>query len=149
MPTRGHEDAIAEILKAFPGSARRGFMRSVRRAIPGAEWFAPIGAIPDAYQIDHEARCVVIFEVEATHRVPDEKMAEYAGLWWGVDGLDWDLVLMKISARGVEEIDLGDYAIRLAISEADPTQFDPHSSWGAGWLDVARGIRISSAAKLE
>lgn len=134
MPTPIHEAAVTEILKAFPGSARTGFMKSVRRAIPGAEWFGPIYAIPDAYLIEFQNKCVTIFEIEATHAVPKSKLDQYAGLWWGVDGLDWDLILIRINLRTitgitVTEIDLGDYAIETIVRHARSTNVAPDPGW--------------------
>lgn len=115
---RPHESRIRELVESWPGAQRYGFGPAVRRALDN-EFLALPGFIPDAFFIDAPSRNVVAFEVVDTHQVTTRKLDYYCGYWWGIDGCEWDLILVIIFVddRPSIGIDIGDIAIQRGLAK--------------------------------
>ena len=122
-----HEIAVARILAANPEAKTRRLMKAIRDAVEPwqREDFTSLAAIPDAFIVDPINRLVTLFEVEVTHPVSEYKMQLYGDLWWGIDGNDWDMLLIKVDGEGRETavIDMGDYVTEKLVSDARKRRF--------------------------
>lgn len=88
MAGRRHQALIEQLQRRCHHIRTTGFRAAFRRLLFEVHGFDDDGTfdwfrrIPDAYEIHDDE--VVLYEVEDTHRVSDEKMVEYARLWYGL-----------------------------------------------------------------
>ena len=105
-----HRRLIDELLLDQP-SAREGGFANALRTLPDAsytrwmmrndpEWWRGVCFIPDAYLVDAEAKCLVIYEVVATHDIPADKIACINDLAWAIDQDFWQLILVRCDRYG-------------------------------------------------
>jgi hypothetical protein len=122
MPSKMHEMAVAKILEAWPNAKTRGFMKAIRKVF-GPDDLQELQCnpgIPDAFFVDTKEEVLVLFEVEVSRHVDDEKMAKYCDLWWRLDFLYWDTILLTYDRWGNRSriICLGDYSAQTLVHEA-------------------------------
>jgi len=56
--------------------------------------------VPDAYLIDKENKAIVCYEVEDTHPLNDKKILKYTDIFWALDEIYWDLILITYDIFG-------------------------------------------------
>jgi hypothetical protein len=110
--TQYHHSALIDlVLDRYPGASRKDFPESVKAALnlDDSDDLPRFDFRPDAFHIDHESQTIALFEVEITHGVDDPKMQKLSWLWFCLDCIYWDCVLIIVDQRGVErQIDLCD-----------------------------------------
>lgn len=94
-----HEALIESALEYWTGAKRYGFIAAVKKTLPDAilDGYA---MIPDAYRIDPQNCCVVVFEIECSHPIPARKTNAYRFLAWELDEFYWRLILIRVNDRG-------------------------------------------------
>ncbi len=105
--TAAHKREIARVLEDCPGAKTKGFAaahRALWLEIGGHPNDLPRTAfVPDAFHIDREARQLVLFEVEVSHGITDEKYRRLGEFWCDWDdeaGNDWLPVLVIVDRFG-------------------------------------------------
>lgn len=118
MPGAIHEIAVQKILEKFPAAKTHGFRRGLLKATQDAV-FKQAAMLPDAFVIDLPKRFVIVFEVEASHPVSDDKMRVYGDLYWALNLLEWEFALITFDRWGQQRaiIDVGDFEIRRLVRE--------------------------------
>lgn len=130
-----HELAVQKVLEDWPAAKTRRLMREIRAAVPNyaeEDFKFHLGAIPDAFLIDRDRKTVVLFEVEDSHPVSEQKMDIYVDLWWVLDWNEWDLVLVTLDRWGnyLTEFNLASYVAKKLVLDAkrNPQKRSPSRS---------------------
>jgi hypothetical protein len=100
-PSAIHERIIGALRDEFPNAERHQFGTRLRAAVE--EWGNdedPFHRRPDAFVIDVEQREVTVFEVEITGYLTQQRLREWAMLWMTLDGMEWDLHLIRVDRIG-------------------------------------------------
>lgn len=143
MPSAIHEIAVAAILQDHPEAKTHGMLKALRVAVgPLRENdFRGYGVIPDAFVVDHEKKLLVAFEVEGAYPLNDRKMEIYCDLWWTLDGIGWDFLLVTVDRWGNRtSVDMGDFAIAKVVHDAKRSGRKPPPSYVA-WVAEYRRMQ--------
>lgn len=89
-----HKEILRLFLSANPNYRATGF-KSAIRSIGYSFRF-----VPDAYEIDADARCATLVEVENTHPITNEKARAIAALCRSLDADSWTLRLYVMDRNG-------------------------------------------------
>lgn len=129
MNTLGrHDDLVRAICKRDSSVRTTGFSHAVLEAlscdapdlcadeIEDEVHMTGFRRRPDAYLIDQKRQTIIMWEVIVTNEVSDEKLADYACLWEGLDGWGWWLGLVCMDLTGHEaEVSLCDHWYKLLL----------------------------------
>ncbi len=121
MPSYEHTEVVRRIVRHQPGARTRGFGKALLKEVfPEPEMYGQIGVVPDAYIIDKERDTIIVYEVQTTNRLDAYKLSVYRDLWWALDNIEWNLVLIVHDTRDGKAIvtDMGDAALSAAAIEA-------------------------------
>jgi hypothetical protein len=109
MPGDLHGRMVADLVAQ--GAETHGFTNALKSLVRGLgydvsdeDWaLESLGfrRIPDAYRIDASARIVTAFEVVVTHRVSARKLRDYGALFWLLDEVRAEIVIVEVDRYGV------------------------------------------------
>jgi len=93
---REHELVIQDFLAKNPGWRKNGLRKEIN-AVMGYDVVGRLGFIPDAFQIDVDAQCVRLLEVDGESHTLPEKLSLMCDLWMCLDSLSWSMELTTIN----------------------------------------------------
>lgn len=87
--------------REVPGAQTRGWRQALRTALePYTDELDVAPRVPDAFLIDDAGQVITVFEVEVTHPLSPDRLAEWASLWSELDCHGWTLKLYVIDRLG-------------------------------------------------
>ena len=144
----GHEDRVCWDIVVRTGIpfARKGFLRNLAAGMHqcgAAE--SPMDAkeilrsavrfpyFPDAHRVDVDRRLVIALEIEDTHPLDLKKLLAYSDLWFFLDDICIDLILLASDNAGnIREMDLAGLWHSFRASP-------PEREWGSDYkVEVAK-----------
>jgi hypothetical protein len=91
---------LTRLIAREPGVETKGWRRTLQDALADDAQIDIPNRLPDAFRVDQANRRATIWEVEIRHPLTDERLFEWARLWFVLDCHSWDFDLVVVNRLG-------------------------------------------------
>jgi hypothetical protein len=123
-----HQALVQSVLDSFPNAKAAGFMQSLK-TLPNADYITGVMAdpyyrslarfTPDAYLIDTDRKCIVVFEAIDKSDITESKLGRIMDLAFALDEDYWDLALVTVTINGAATYAPMDLYSRIQLHKID------------------------------